>query len=63
MKLRCPHRIHGILQEDGTWEVKCDSRGCGAGGGVVVFHYFNIDTGELVRDKKFKDPVRERKER
>jgi hypothetical protein len=44
-------------------EVKCDSRRCGAGGGIVVFHYFNISTGALVESKKFSDPIHNRKER
>lgn len=55
MILRCPSRIHGVV-EDGRMEVKCGSKHCGAGNGVVVFHYFDSITGELLETKRFADP-------
>jgi hypothetical protein len=53
--LRCSSRIHGKV-DDLTLEVKCDSRRCGAGKGIVVLHYFSIATWELLETKKFTDP-------
>lgn len=55
MDLRCPSRLHG-REVDNTIEVKCDSRRCGAGRGVVVLHYFDSTTHELVKTKKFSNP-------
>lgn len=62
MQLRCDHRIHGIVREENRLEVKCTRRACGVVSGVVVLHYFDLTTGELVDTKKFSDPVVERKE-
>lgn len=63
MDLRCEAKKHGELDE-GLIEVKCSSRFCGAGPGVVVIHRFDTATGELVDTRQFKDPIRNnRKER
>jgi hypothetical protein len=56
-ELRCAKKLHGIL-DDGILEVKCNSRFCGAGEGIVVIHRFNTQTGELVSTNRFKDPER-----
>lgn len=57
-EVRCNSRILGIFTADGLLEIKCPSRGCGAGKGVVVFHYVNIETGQVVSTKKYQDPDR-----
>ena len=54
MELRCDHILHGIMR-NGVLEVKCRSRFCGAGKGVVVIHRFDPATGELLGTKKYKD--------
>lgn len=59
MDLRCPAKKHGELQDD-VLEIKCDSRFCGAGPGVVVIHRFDVNTGELVETRRFKDPRKEK---
>lgn len=55
-EFRCPSRIVGIITEAGLLEVKCSSKRCGAGNGVVVMHYFSTETGELKETRKFRDP-------
>lgn len=55
-ELRCGARIHGILREDGLFEVKCSAGTCGAKQGVAVFHYFDITTGDLVETKMYRTP-------
>jgi|GEM_PF-3398392 len=57
-ELRCRTKLHGVLT-DGVLEVKCASRFCGHGPGVVVLHRFDADTGELVNTVQFKDPRKE----
>lgn len=54
-EIRCPSRIHGIVR-DGRFEVKCSSKHCGAGKGVVVFHYFDLLSGDLLETRKFRAP-------
>jgi hypothetical protein len=61
MDLRCPSKKHGEIS-DSLVEIKCSSRFCGAGPGVVVIHRFDGTTGELVETLQFKDPIN-RKER
>ena len=56
MELRCPHKLHGMLLEGGVLEVKCDSKFCGHASGVVVLHRFDVNTGELLETKTFKNP-------
>jgi hypothetical protein len=60
MELRCPSKKHGELSAS-VVEIKCSSRFCGAGQGVVVIHRFDASTAELVETLKFKDPVRKEK--
>lgn len=55
MEYRCPSRIQAVLDEDGLLEFKCSSKHCGAGGGTIVFHYFDPTSAKLVRTKKFRD--------
>jgi hypothetical protein len=57
MDLRCPSKKHGEIA-DSLVEIKCSSRFCGAGPGVVVIHRFDGNTGELVETRQFKDPTR-----
>jgi hypothetical protein len=57
--LRCPAKLHGVL-DNGVVEVKCSSRFCGAGQGVVVIHRFDGRTGDLVETLQFKDPRKDR---
>ena len=56
--LRCNGKLHGIL-EDKVLEVKCNSKFCGAGPGVVVLHLFSTESGALLETKFFKDPERD----
>ena len=60
MHLRCSSRIHAVLV-DGHFEIKCSSKRCGATRGVVVLHYFDPFTGDLVRTRKFQDPDQQSK--
>lgn len=57
MDLRCEAKKHGEIG-DGVVEIKCSSRFCGAGPGVVVLHRFSTATGELMETRRFKDPNR-----
>lgn len=59
MDLRCEAKKHGEL-DDGLVEIKCSSRFCGAGSGVVVIHRFDASTGELRETLRFKDPARKK---
>ena len=54
MELRCENKLHGLLDE-AVIEVKCNSRFCGHGDGVVVFHRFDARTGELIETRKFRE--------
>lgn len=56
-ELRCDNKLHGMI-EDSIFEVKCDSRFCGAGPGVTVLHRFNTQTGELVSTNRYRNPER-----
>lgn len=55
MDLRCEHKKHAELNE-GILEVKCSSRFCQAGGGVVVIHRWDALTGARLEDKRFAVP-------
>jgi hypothetical protein len=57
--IRCRGKLHGILINEETVEIKCRSAICGARAGVVVLHEFNIHTGDLVQTRRFKDIKRE----
>lgn len=56
MDLRCENKKHGELVED-VLEIKCSSRFCGAGNGVVIIHCWDVLTGKRLPDKRFSDPV------
>ena len=55
--LRCEHKLHGRVLQDGRVEVKCSSSFCGAEPGVVVLHRFDLHTRD-VETLKVKDPGR-----
>lgn len=55
-EIRCSSKRHALLLSPEVLEIKCDSRWCGAGNGVVVLHRFSTVTGELVETRKFRDP-------
>lgn len=57
LELRCPSRLHGVLKGR-LIEIKCSSRFCGANRETIVFHYFNPETGEIVKTVKYKNPER-----
>lgn len=57
MDLRCENKLHGHL-DDSVIEVKCNSRFCGAGGGVVVLHRFDATNGTLIETLTFRDTSR-----
>lgn len=56
-ELRCPAKLHGFMIDENRLEVKCNSRFCGAGRGVVVLHTWDTTTGQVVDTKKFMDPM------
>lgn len=58
--IRCEYKLHGILVDSETIEVKCDSRLCGAQKGQVVLHHFNLVTGSLIKTVRFRDPKKEK---
>lgn len=55
MDIRCDNKKHGEI-EDGKISIKCSSRFCGAGIGVVIIHRWTL-SGERLPDKRFADPV------
>ncbi len=59
VELRCPFLMHGkLIADEQRIEIKCKSHFCGAKSGVVVLHYFDIHTGELIETKKFQDATK-----
>jgi len=56
MELRCSSKKHGVMLSDSLFEVKCDSRFCGARRGVVVLHRIDIKSGEMISTVKYKNP-------
>lgn len=53
--LRCSSKKHAEVINDHTIEVKCSSRFCGAGRGVVVLHRFDLISGKSTT-RTFRDP-------
>jgi hypothetical protein len=60
MDLRCEGTLHGRV-ENGIFEAKCHRRSCGYEPGMVLLHYIDITTGELLETKRYADPRKERK--
>jgi hypothetical protein len=61
-EIRCPEGIlFGLLPADTVLEVKCRSRRCGAGPGVVVLHRFAIPGGALIETRRYRDPEQREK--
>lgn len=58
LQLRCRSSIHGIVK-NGLLEVKCKHWYC-TRGNAITFHYFDLETGELVETKQYKDPNKEK---
>lgn len=58
MELRCASKKHGEVLTDATGivEFSCDSRFCGKRPGVTVRHQFDLATGEMVSDHRYKNP-------
>lgn len=57
-RLYCGNKIlFGVIHPEGILEVKCRSGRCGHRPGVLVFHRFDLHTGELVETKQYKDPI------
>lgn len=54
-ELRCQGKLHGVIIAPNTIEVKCGSKFCGAGPGVVVLHRFDSVTGTLLETDTFRD--------
>lgn len=54
-ELRCRTKLHGILTSPAVLEIKCNSRYCGAIPGRLVFHRFDIESGELIETLWIKD--------
>lgn len=57
VELRCGKRLHGVLTDDGVLEVSCRSALCGHIDGAVVIHRFDVETGQLLDTRKYKDPA------
>lgn len=60
-QLRCRSKLQGILKKYPNGkvllEIRCKDKWCAdRKSGVVVLHYFNVETGELVNTVKFRDP-------
>lgn len=53
--VRCPGKPHARLISPDVWEVKCNSKICGARPGVVVLHRFSTATGKLLETLRFSD--------
>jgi len=64
MDMRCEHKLLAIIvtpAPGGEIELKCSSRFCGAGAGVVVLHRFSTENGDLIGTSRFRDtPMLER---
>lgn len=61
MDLRCSHRMFGEVilppvSDPVEFEVACPSRWCGKRPGVIVLHRFNLNTGELLSTRQFRNP-------
>lgn len=62
-QLRCRGKLQGILKyypDTGKTllEIRCKEKWCAERkAGLVVLHYFNVETGELDHTKKFRDPT------
>jgi len=55
MDVRCDHKKHAEIVGD-VLEIKCSSRFCGAGNGVVVIHCWTL-AGDRLEDRRFRNPV------
>lgn len=60
-QLRCRSKLQGIIKEypngKRLFEIRCKDKYCtDRKPGIVVLHYFNVETGELVDTVKFRDP-------
>ena len=60
--LRCESKKHGVLIDSNTLEIKCDSRFCGAKRGVVVLHWFDVQTGAMIKTMQYKNPIKKGKQ-
>ena len=58
MELRCPSRIHAVIEDDNVIKFQCRSKRCGAGNGTIVFHYYNLSSGDFLQTRKFQDPTK-----
>jgi len=55
-ELRCPNGIKFAELSQEFIEVKCRSKRCGAGPGVVVIHRFTHE-GSFIATQRFRDPA------
>lgn len=57
-ELRCDSKKYGeYIPETGLLEIKCNSKFCGAGNGIIVIHRFDVLNGmKLVDTKRFRQP-------
>lgn len=57
MDLRCQAKKWGeVWDASGLLDIKCNSRFCGAGKGIIVLHRFDLETGEMVSTQRFQAP-------
>lgn len=61
MQLRCNGTLHGVIKNHNgirCLESKCHHIRCTKGKAVSVFHYYSLQTGDLVDTNVFQDPGR-----
>lgn len=55
--LRCISKKHAEVIDDHTIEIKCSSRFCGAGRGIVILHRFDL-ISKSCTTRIFRDPFK-----
>ena len=61
LELRCRSKLQGIIKESSKGkrllEVRCKDKWCAErGAGIIVMHYFDLESGKLDHTKKYQDP-------
>lgn len=62
-ELRCKSKLQGIIKEKPcgarVLEIRCKDKWCAdRRAGEVVLHEFDLESGKLVKTKRYRDPVR-----
>jgi hypothetical protein len=57
-ELRCSEgKLFGIMV-DGVLEVSCQSKFCRSQLGMTVIHRFDLATGKMLEDRRYRSPVK-----